>query len=173
MMDFDDDSFPTKPSRNERKREAEDLQKLGEALVELPPERLRDIPMSTDLADNVRLAQRIKAHGGRRRQLQLIGKLMRQEDPAPIREALARLENKSAAAIAEHHQAERWRDRLIAEGETAVTEFLTEHVAVDRQRLRQLVRSAQQEKQTPERSPTSARALFRLVRDAIAGSAGP
>lgn len=162
-----DDDEPLQPSRSRRKREAEELQKLGEALVALPPERLREIPMSEELADSVRLAQRLSVRGARRRQLQLIGKLMRQEDTAPMQEALARLENRSAAAIAEHHRAERWRDRLMTEGDLAVAEFLAKHAAVDRQRLRQLVRAAQQER-AAGKPPAAARELFRLVRSAIA-----
>ncbi|HEX5513806.1 MAG TPA: ribosome biogenesis factor YjgA, partial [Gammaproteobacteria bacterium] len=104
-----------------------------------------------------------------RRQLQLIGKLMRQEDAEPIREALARLEHKSAAAIAEHHQAERWRERLLGEGDAAVTEFVAQYPTVDRQQLRQLIRSVQQE-QAGNKPPRSARELFRLVRSLVGGS---
>lgn len=165
-MDHDDD-IPLPPSRSARKREAESLQDLGEALVALSPERLREIPLTDDLAEAIQLAQRIKAHGGRRRQLQLIGKLMRRIDPGPIREALARLENRSAAAIAEHHQAERWRERLLAETEAALTEFLDQYPATDRQQLRQLLRAARQE-QAQGKPPRAARELFRLIRSSIA-----
>lgn len=166
-MDHDDD-IPLRPSRSARKREAEGLQDLGEALVALAPERLREIPLTEELAEAIRLAQRIKAHGGRRRQLQLIGKLMRQIDPTPIRDALARLENRSAAAIAEHHQAERWRERLLAESDTALTEFLDQYPAADRQQLRQLLRTARHE-QAQDKPPRAARELFRLIRSTIAG----
>jgi ribosome-associated protein len=168
-MEMDEFDRTEKPSRNARKQEAEELQKLGEALVALSPERLREVPMSDELADNVRLAQRISARGGRRRQLQLIGKLMRQEDPEPIREALARLENRSAAAIAEHHQAERWRERLLTEGDSALSAFLAEHPDVDRQQLRQLLRAAQHE-QEAGKPPRATRDIFRVLRRALEGT---
>jgi ribosome-associated protein len=163
-----DDEYDYGPSRTERKgerkREAEALKKLGDALVALSDEWLREIPLSPKLDEAVRLAQRITAHGGRRRQLQLIGKLLRHEDPEPIREALGRLESSSAAAIAQHHAAERWRDRLLAEAD-AVTEFLNDYPGADAQRLRQLVRTAQTE-QAAGKPPRAYRELFRFVRDA-------
>jgi ribosome-associated protein len=162
-VDQNDDNEQFPPSRSARKREAEGLQKLGEQLVGLSPAQLQGMPLSAELAEAIKLAQRISERAGRRRQLQLIGKLMRQEDAEPIREALARLEHKSAAAIAEHHQAERWRERLLGEGDAAVTEFVAQYPAVDRQQLRQLIRRAQQE-QAGNKPPRSARELFRLVR---------
>lgn len=169
FVDQNDDNEPLPLSRSARKRDAEGLQKLGEQLVELSAAQLQDIPLSPELVDAVRLAQRIGERGGRRRQLQLIGKLMRQEDPEPIREALARLEHRSAAAIAEHHQAERWRERLLTEGDTALSEFVAQYPAVDRQQLRQLVRTAKQE-QAGGKPPRSTRVLFRLVRSLLSGS---
>lgn len=169
-MQFDDnDEYDYGPSRTERKgerkREAEALKKLGDTLVALSDERLREIPLSPKLDEAIRLAQRITAHGGRRRQLQLIGKILRHEDPEPIRAALARLETSSAAAIAQHHAAERWRDRLLAEND-AVTDFLSEQPGADSQRLRQLVRAAQAEL-AADKPPRAYRELFRFVRDEL------
>jgi len=166
-MEFEDYEEDERPTKGQRKREAEALQKLGETLVQLSPQRLREVPMPPELAEAVVTAQGIRSHGARRRQLQLIGKLMRQIDPAPIQAALDRFDSKSAAAIAEHHQAERWRERLLNETDTAVTEFLDAHPGTDSQRLRQLIRSAQQEL-AAGKPPKSSRDLFRLVREAIA-----
>lgn len=168
MIQDDDDLQPLPPSRSARKREAEGLQKLGEQLVELPAAQLREIPLAPELLDAIQLAQRIRDHSGRRRQLQLIGKLMRQQDAEPIQAALDHLQQRSAAAIAEHHQAERWRERLLQEGNAALTEFMEQHPAGDRQQLRQLVRAAQQE-QAASRPPRAARELFRLLRQILSG----
>ncbi len=166
--DYDESDRGLPPSRTQLKREAEALQALGEELVELRPAQLAEVPLSEELAEAVRLAQRITAKGGRRRQLQLIGKLMRRVDPDPIREALDRIHNRSAAAVAEQHLAERWRERLLAEGDQAVTDFAAEYPGTDLQRLRQLIRSARQE-QERGRPPRASRELFRLVRESIAG----
>src|SRR3569623_3136400 len=96
-----------------------------------------------DLPDNLREAlascRAITAHGGRRRQLLYIGKLMRTVDTAPIEHALAVLEGKDRASIAVQHRAEQWRDRLLAEGDTALAELLADPPHADRPQLRQLV----------------------------------
>ncbi len=161
--DFDEDRGP---SRSERKRQAEALQKLGEELVKLSPGRLRQVPMSEPLAEAVRQAQQIKAGGGRRRQLQLIGKLMRQQDPEPIRQVLDRIHNRDAGAIAQQHLAERWRDRLLTEANDALTEFLKQYPGAEAQQLRRLIANARRE-QAAGKPPRSARELFKLVRTTL------
>lgn len=159
-MDSEDDDFI--PSRSARKREAEALQRVGEQLVELPSQQLASIPMSDALREAVLTARRLDARGARRRQLQLVGKLMRREEVEPIQVALARLESGSAAAIAEQHRIERWRERLLGEPD-ALTEFLREHPQADSQQLRQLIRNARAEA-AAEKPPKAARELFRLLR---------
>lgn len=94
--DFDEESYdpetPEPPSKSQRKREATALQDLGEHLVKLTPAQLRRVPLPEDLLAAVRTAQTIPQRGARKRQLQLIGKLMRRlDDPEPIRAALATL----------------------------------------------------------------------------------
>ncbi len=77
------------PSKSQRKRVATALQNLGEQLVELTPAQLNRIPLPDDVLAAVRVAQTISQRGGRKRQLQYIGKLMRQiDDPDTIRVAL-------------------------------------------------------------------------------------
>lgn len=168
MTDHDIDDEALEPSRSARKREAEGLQQLGETLTTLTAAQLHGVPISAALREAIHSFSRIDSHGARRRQLQLIGKLMRQEDADEIRAALARFDQTSAVAIAAHHQAERWRERLLLEGNTALTEFLAQQPAIDRQRLRQLIRAAQQE-QSAGAPARHARELFRLIRDAIGG----
>jgi len=83
-----DDSYdpeaPLPPSKSQRKREATALQALGEQLVKLTATQLKRIPLPEDLLAAVRLAQSISQRGGRKRQLQYIGKLMRQLDETDI-----------------------------------------------------------------------------------------
>ncbi|MBS1171219.1 MAG: hypothetical protein H6R12_49 [Proteobacteria bacterium] len=88
------------PSKSQRKREMHALQDMGEQLVELSAERLAQMALPDELRDAVREAQRITKHGGRRRQMQFIGRLMRSIDVEPIREALAAIEGRSAVAFA-------------------------------------------------------------------------
>lgn len=165
--DFDHDSDPPeRPSKSHLKRESHALQEVGEQLVELPATKLSLIPMPDALREAVALARKIQKRGGRKRQIKFIGKLLRSIDAAPILEALDQIEARAAKATARHHLAERWRERMLDEGDGAVGEFLDNYPNVDRQQLRQLVRNAQSERQA-EKPPRRARELFRLVRDTI------
>ncbi|RFA29203.1 hypothetical protein CAI21_10565 [Alkalilimnicola ehrlichii] len=165
--DLDNDGlFEEGPSRSQRKREAHALKHLGEQLVTLPNEQLNRLPLSDALLEAIALAKRIKAHGGRRRQLQLIGKLLRQEDAEPIQTALQQLSNQHEGNVVAHHQAERWRERLLEEGDTALAEFMSDFPAADAQRLRQLIRAAKKE-YAANKPPKSYRELFRLIRSQI------
>ncbi|MEW6647722.1 MAG: ribosome biogenesis factor YjgA [Pseudomonadota bacterium] len=162
--DFDDTDLG--PSKSQLKRDAHELVDLGAALVELAAAQLAEIPLSEEVLAAVRETRGITAHGARKRQLKYLGKLLRQEDDAPIREALERLQGRHALTVAHHHQCERWRDRLIAEGDAALAPLLDEFPHADRQQLRQLMRAAQTE-QAQGKPPKSARELFRALRELI------
>jgi ribosome-associated protein len=104
-------------------------------------------------------------HEARRRQLQYVGRLMRDVDAAPIRAALERLASTPRAQRVAFAAAERWRDRLLAD-DLALTEFVAEHPAVDRGALADLVRESRDERASG-RPPHKFRALFRRVAAAI------
>ena len=89
MLPGDEDGAPLPPSKSQLKREMHALQELGEQLVALSLDQLKKVPMPDALADAVREAKRMTKHEARRRQMQYVGKLMRNVDPAPI---LAQLE---------------------------------------------------------------------------------
>jgi ribosome-associated protein len=113
----------SKPSKSARKREVLALQALGEQLIELSREQLDSIGLDERLLDAVTAAQSMRAHGALRRQKQLIGKLMRSVDPAPIRDALDRFSANDRRARQVFRDAERWRDRLATSGDDALAEF--------------------------------------------------
>ena len=113
-----------RPSKTRRKQESHDLQSLGEALLELPDDHLATLGLGESLVDAIRTGRRIKSHEARRRQMQLIGKLMRSADVEPIRQAVADMQLGRARDSLALHQAERWRAELIADDE-ATTRFAT------------------------------------------------
>ena len=174
LMNHDDLETPKRepetPSKSQLKREAEAVQALGKALVELPAPRFAAITSKLELPENLREAietcRAIQARGGRKRQLQFIGKLMRGIDVAPIRTALEGLTHKDRAEAASLHWIERWRERLLAEGDAALTELLKEYPTAERQALRQLVMKARKERDE-DRTPIAARTLFRVLRELI------
>ncbi len=163
--EFDDNELPV--SKSQRKRDSHALQAMGERLVRLSAHQLTQVPLPEELLRAVAEARRIKAHGGRRRQLQYIGKLMRHMDPEPIRAALEAIDNTSHAAVAEMHRLEHWRERLLAEGDSALGELADQHPALDRQLLRNLVRRAMAEREAAK-PPKAYREIFRYLKELLA-----
>ncbi len=154
------------PSKTRRKAQSHALQKLGAELVELSKERIATMKLPESLVEAIREAQRITAHEGRRRQMQYIGKLMRDIDPAPIQERLDAWRGQSKAEVARQHAMERQREKLIAD-DTALTEFALKHPSVDLQALRNLIRNARKEA-AEGRPPKAFREIFKVIRDAEA-----
>jgi ribosome-associated protein len=157
------------PSKTQRKLEMQALQALGERLVALTAAQLAAIDLPEPLREAVAEAQRIRSREAHRRQLQYIGRLMREVDPAPIRARLEVWDGSSRAATAAHHQAERWRERLLGD-DAALTEFARTHPRADLQRLRACVREARKER-LAGREPRHFRELFRLIRAAAVDDA--
>lgn len=164
--DAGDDDGDDRPSKTLLKQQSHELQKLGQALAGLSADRLA----RTDMPESLRAAiddyRRTKSHEGRRRQLQYIGRLMRQADEAPLREAVAAAELGSATQALQLHEIERWRAELIADDE-AMTRWQQAHPDTDTQRLRSLVRAARRDTAalTPEdRQPRSVRELFQFLK---------
>lgn len=150
-------------SKTEMKEDMEALQKLGEELVGLKPSSLDKFPLSDDLREAIANAQRFR-NEAKRRQLQYIGKLMRQIDPEPIQAELDRLRNKHSQATAELHKLEELRDRIITDIDPAIEDVMAIYPDADRQRLRQLARQAQKEKGS-NKPPKASREIFQLLKE--------
>jgi ribosome-associated protein len=155
---------PEAPSKSRRKRDMLELQKLGEELLTFPDAALREMGLPEPLFDAIETARRIKAHGGRRRQLQYIGKLMRNLDTAPIREAIASRQQQESTHTRAFHRLEGLREALIDEPDAALARVLEDYPAADRQHLRRLARQARTEREN-QQPPRAARILFRYLRD--------
>ena len=152
-------------SKTQRKNEMHALQDIGEQLVALNAERLKKLQLPEGLLDAVVEAKRLTRHEAIRRQLQFIGKLMRDVDPAPIKAQLDAWNGASREETARLHLVERWRERLLQD-DHAIAELATEHAGADLQQIRTLVRNARRE-HTAGKPPKSSRALFKLLREAI------
>ena len=164
------EAIEARPSKTRLKQQSHDLQKLGLALAELPDERLAALNLPERLLDAIVQYRGTRSHEGRRRQLQYVGKLMREVDAEPLREAVAAARLGSARDTLLLHEAERWRDALLADDE-AMTRWLQAHADCDVQRLRSLVRAARREAALPpeQRNPRSHRELFQFIRPLLAG----
>jgi ribosome-associated protein len=155
-------------SKTKRKAEADAQQMVGKKLIALTKDQINKLNLEERLHDAVMEAKRLTANGAIRRQLQYIGRLMRDTDIEPIEEQLARWEGKNSEENARFHLLERWRDRLIEEApepqSDALQEFLATYPNADVQLIRTLCRNAHKERGT-NKPPKSTRELFKLLRE--------
>lgn len=165
--DFDDYDdyieYAVRPNKSQIKRDIAVLFDLAEEMVALAPAQLGSLELPEDLHNAIVAAAGMPPKGARKRQLKFITGLLRKLDVEPIKEKLARMRNQSAHAVREHHKIERWRDRLITEGNDALTELLADYPLADRQHLRQIVRNAQKET-AAAKPPKSARELYQYLK---------
>ena len=162
---------PEVVSKTKKKREMHELQALGVALARLSEAQLKEMALEEDLFEALLELKRIHSHEARRRQMQFIGRLMRDIDPAPIRARLGELEGNSAQATARHRRLEAWRERLLGDDE-ALTAFAAEYPGADIQMLRTLIRNARKEASLGK-PPRASRELFRVLRDVAAPGSRP
>ena len=160
-------------SRTDEKKESLALQKLGEDLLTLRPDFMARLDLSEKLKDAVIEAKRITNFEGKRRQMQFIGKQMRLLEPEAvdaIKTVLHEQQSGSAADIAALHQAQTWRDRLIAD-DAAFGQWIEKFPQTDTQQLRALIRQARKDAK-PElpgqavRHGRAFRDIFQIVRGA-------
>jgi len=173
LEDFEDEG-DWGPSRSEQRREALAVLELAQRLVEQTEARLAQLPMDEDLRELVRDSRRITAQIARKRQVQYLAKHMRRREPEALAAIRAALDHDRTDHLREAqslHAVEHWRDRLIAEGDAALTELLDAHPDADRQHLRQLARNAHQEK-LKNKPPHAFRELFRELRELLAAGTG-
>ena len=141
----------------------EALQDLGEKLVTLPRDKLDKLELPEALLEAVNEAKRLTSNGALRRQMQYIGRLMREVETEPIIDQLQRWEGRHSAENAHFHQLERWRTRLLNE-DAALSEFMQLYPQTDSQHLRTLIRNSQRE-YSANKPPKSSRELFKLIRE--------
>ena len=155
------------PSRSARRREALDVLAFAKQLVELPPSRVAKLELPDDVREEITNVRKITSHIARKRQLAHLAKLMRAQDEeafAPARAALANDREAGAREAAATHRLEALRERLLADGDAALSELIAAHPDLDRQRVRALIRQARSEREANK--PLRAyRELFRVLRE--------
>ena len=159
------------PSRSQNRRDALDVLALGETLTALSAAQLARLPIPEELLPHIRETQRMTSHGARKRQHAFLAKQMRRQDDEvldAIRDALSKDGDAGKRETAALHRAETVRDGLMGDdGDIAMTELLAAHPGADRQKLRQLVRNAHEERKR-NKPPRAYRELFREVRELLA-----
>ena len=163
------------PSRTQQRIEALEIRNLAEKLVALPAAQLARLPIPEELMPHIVETQRITSHLAHKRQLQFLAKQMRREEDEvleAIRDAMDEGGEAARRETALLHQAEQWRDRLLADGDDALAALLEEFPTADRQKLRQLVRNATDER-AKNKPPRAFRDLFREVRELLSSTDTP
>ena len=159
---MDEDEFI---SKTRRKKQMTDLQKVGAELVRLSPEQLARIEMPESLREAVLACKRFTKHEAIRRQMQYIGRIMRDLDAEPIALQLASMSAPSRKQTALFHLAEKWRDEMLADPE-AIARFAGEFPEADARSLRQLCEKAGAERRG-DRPPKHYRELFHVLNTMI------
>jgi ribosome-associated protein len=154
-------------SKTQKKNEFKALQALGEQLVTLSPDQLKPIDMPEELLSAVHDAQKPMKHEAKRRQLQYIGRLMREIDPEPIQNALENIRHGDYHKAFLFKKIETWRNELKTDNNHIIEEILTACPLADRQRLTQLAKNLRTAVE-PDKTLHASKLLFRYLKEVAA-----
>jgi len=132
---FTEDDFESlegRASKTEQKKAVQRMAALGEQLAQLSLKQIKNLPVEERLIDALLDVQSITSHEARRRQFQRIGKLLRNEDETMILSYLTPQQGAKKTA-----QLQRWVDRMIAQGDPVIKEFMKAHNAAEHHAIRQ------------------------------------
>ncbi len=113
----------SKPSKSAKKREAQNVQSLGERLLSLSEEQLASMPLDDELRSVVVATRNMTSRSALRRQRLYLAKVLRASDNSALQAAIAALEQDQSHLRRVFHQAERWRDRIMQDGKSAIAEL--------------------------------------------------
>ena len=151
---------PQRPSKSQLKRDMQARRELVKRLVVLPREKLAALSLDESTRDAIRAAKNME-RGALVRQVRYISGMLSEADAALVTAELEAQMQPHRKEVQAFQEVERWRDALLA-GDDAQLDELVNHFAADRQRLRQLVRNAQKEREA-NKPPKSARLLFKYL----------
>jgi len=160
--------YAIRPNKTQIKKDIAEIAKIAEELTQLTTVQLQETQLAERIEQAIEAAKKMSAtKPARKRQLKFITAQLRDIELDTVLDVLDRLKSKSAHGIREHHQAEKWRDRLIADaGNDVLTELVNQFPDADRQHLRQLQRNAEKESKAVK-PPKSARMLYQYLKDLI------
>ncbi|WNB75822.1 ribosome biogenesis factor YjgA [Methylomonas koyamae] len=159
--------YAVRPNKTRIKKEIAAIFAMAEEISALAPAHIAEFELPENIEKALCDAGKMGRNAAKKRLLKYITGQMRELDVDAIREKLARLKNRSAHGVREHHQAERWRDQLLGEaGNAALTQLVSEFPEADTQHLRQLQRNALKEAKEAK-PPKSARLLYKYLKQLI------
>ena len=124
--------------KTQLKKEATELRELGRDLTSFPPSDLDQLELNPKLRAAIDDFKRLpNSHGAKKRQLQYIGRLIRENEGEMIRMQIQHL-NSSPKQAKQPNRTNEIFERIISEGESVITEIVAEQQQLERQKLRQL-----------------------------------
>lgn len=162
--------YAIRPNKTRIKKEIAAVFAMAEEISRLSPAHIAEFELPENIERALLDAGKMGQNAARKRQLKYVTAQLRTLDTETVKEKLDRIKNRSAHGVREHHQAERWRDQLLADtGNQSLTELIGEYPSADSQHLRQLQRNAQKEAKEGK-PPKSARLLYRYLKELISGA---
>jgi len=155
-----------RPNKSQIKRDIQAFADLAKKLVQMPESTWPDMQLSPLIQDEIRIYKNTPQHGAQKRQMKYLVKMLQSEDLTSAREMIENQDARAQQMNATFHRVELWRDRLIAEGQEALTEFLKEVITPDIQHLRQLILQAKKES-AQGKMGKAGRQLFKTLRDLL------
>lgn len=155
--------YAVRPNKTQIKKEIAELFALGENLSKLSPAQLNSMELPENIRKAISEVGDMPHKGARKRLLKYIAGQLHKIDVDPVQEKLDRILNKSVHSVREHHITEQWRDKLIHEGNEALTDLFDEQPTADLQHIRQLLRNIKKETETAK-PPKSTRLLYRYLK---------
>lgn len=162
VPDWEQEAFE---SRTEIKKAAQAVTDLGEKIAQMTEAQIHKLQLPQEFTDAVLMLKSMGKGPALKRQKMFVGKLLRQNEAliVEIKGKLAELEAKQKQQTAHFHQLELWRDRLLNEGDAALSELLEHYPQIDRQQMRQWIRNASKEAQQ-NKPPKSSREIFQYLK---------
>ena len=162
MVDLEKDSVV---SKTELKKDSKKIQQFGRKISELTINNIKAFKFPLTIYEAVIGLKNLKSNSAKKRQVQYLGKLLREMDLTDAFLIMKQLKVSSQKEIQRNHIIEGWRDMLLSNNDS-ITEFVDEYPKIDRQSLRQTISNAQKEKKDNKGSKYS-RQLFKLIKDII------
>ena len=149
-------------SKTELKKDSKKIQEFGRRISELTINNIEAFKFPSNIYEATIDLKNIKSNSAKKRQVQYLGKLLREIDLTDAFLTMKQLKVSSQKEIQRNHIIEDWRDRLLSNNDS-ITQFVDEYPKIDRQSLRQTISNAQKDNKSPKYS----RQLFKLIKDII------
>jgi len=152
-------------SKTVLKKESKDIQDFGKEIAQHTEEKIKKFDFSSNITDAIIDLKNIKSNSAKKRQVQYLGKLLREIDLTEAYSLMQQFKFGLKKEMQRNRLIEEWRDKLI-NNESELTEFINQYPNTDVQELRQLILNAQKEIKNNKGNKCS-RQLYKLLRDFI------